>query len=72
MGKIEEARDFLQMIGMPKAQQTDICCYVRCCNKDSFLIATPSSFVLRSKTSFFHGFYILTDLSRCFLSVGCT
>ena len=26
--KIEEARDFLQTIGMPKAQQADICCYV--------------------------------------------
>ena len=28
MNKIEEARRFLQMIGMPKAQQADICCYV--------------------------------------------
>lgn len=28
MSKIEEARKFLKMIGMPKAQQTDICCYV--------------------------------------------
>ena len=28
MGKIEEARRFLQTIGMPKAQQADICCYV--------------------------------------------
>ena len=28
MNKIEEARNFLQMIGMPKAQQTDMCCYV--------------------------------------------
>lgn len=28
MSKIEETREFLQMIGMPKAQQTDICCYV--------------------------------------------
>ena len=26
--KIEETREFLQMIGMPKAQQADICCYV--------------------------------------------
>ena len=28
MDKIEETRDFLNHIGMPKAQQTDICCYV--------------------------------------------
>lgn len=28
MSKIEEARKFLQDIGMPKAQQADICCYV--------------------------------------------
>ena len=28
MGKIEEARDFLHRVGMPKAQQADICCYV--------------------------------------------
>lgn len=28
MAKIEEAREFLQMVGMPKAQQSDICCYV--------------------------------------------
>lgn len=28
MDKIEEARKFLQMVGMPKAQQADICCYV--------------------------------------------
>ena len=28
MGKVEEARDFLKLIGMPKAQQADICCYV--------------------------------------------
>lgn len=28
MSKIEEARQFLQDVGMPKAQQTDICCYV--------------------------------------------
>lgn len=27
MDKIEEAREFLTMVGMPKAQQTDICCY---------------------------------------------
>lgn len=27
MNKIEEARNFLQLIGMPKAQQADICCY---------------------------------------------
>lgn len=27
MDKIEETRDFLQKIGMPKAQQADICCY---------------------------------------------
>jgi len=26
--KIQEARGFLQMVGMPKAQQADICCYV--------------------------------------------
>lgn len=26
--KIEEAREFLKTIGMPKAQQADICCYV--------------------------------------------
>lgn len=26
--KVEEAREFLQNIGMPKAQQADICCYV--------------------------------------------
>lgn len=26
--KIEETREFLQMIGMPKVQQADICCYV--------------------------------------------
>ena len=26
--KIEETREFLQMIGMPKAQQADRCCYV--------------------------------------------
>lgn len=28
MDKVQEARRFLQMIGMPKAQQADICCYV--------------------------------------------
>ena len=28
MDKIEETRDFLDQIGMPKAQQADICCYV--------------------------------------------
>ena len=28
MGKIEEAREFLESVGMPKAQQADICCYV--------------------------------------------
>ena len=28
MDKIEETRDFLDHIGMPKAQQADICCYV--------------------------------------------
>ena len=28
MGKVEEARDFLKMVGMPKSQQADICCYV--------------------------------------------
>lgn len=28
MDKIEEARKFLQMVGMPKPQQADICCYV--------------------------------------------
>ena len=26
--KIEEAREFLKIVGMPKAQQSDICCYV--------------------------------------------
>ena len=26
--KIEEAREFLKTVGMPKAQQSDICCYV--------------------------------------------
>ena len=26
--KIEEAREFLKIVGMPKAQQADICCYV--------------------------------------------
>ena len=26
--KIEEAREFLKTVGMPKAQQADICCYV--------------------------------------------
>ena len=28
MGKIDEARELLKMLGMPKAQQADICCYV--------------------------------------------
>lgn len=28
MDKVQEARRFLQMVGMPKAQQADICCYV--------------------------------------------
>ena len=28
MDKIDEARELLKMLGMPKAQQTDICCYV--------------------------------------------
>lgn len=28
MDRIDEAREFLKMLGMPKAQQTDICCYV--------------------------------------------
>lgn len=28
MGKIEEAKEFLKMVGMPKAQQADVCCYV--------------------------------------------
>lgn len=28
MSKIEEAREFLKMIGMPSTQQTDLCCYV--------------------------------------------
>lgn len=27
MGKIEEAKEFLNLIGMPNPQQTDICCY---------------------------------------------
>jgi hypothetical protein len=28
VGKVDETREFLRLIGMPKAQQTDICCYV--------------------------------------------
>ncbi len=28
MDRVDEAREFLKMLGMPKAQQTDICCYV--------------------------------------------
>ena len=28
MDKVQEARRFLQTVGMPKAQQADICCYV--------------------------------------------
>lgn len=28
MDKVEEARKFLELVGMPKEQQTDICCYV--------------------------------------------
>ncbi|MDE6759863.1 MAG: restriction endonuclease [Lachnospiraceae bacterium] len=28
MGKVEEAREFLEALGMPRAQQADICCYV--------------------------------------------
>ena len=28
MYKIDEAKEFLKMLGMPKAQQADICCYV--------------------------------------------
>ena len=32
--KIEEAREFLQTIGMPKAQQAEICCYVIYKNPD--------------------------------------
>lgn len=28
MDKIDEAREFLLLVGMPKAQQADICCYV--------------------------------------------
>ena len=27
MSKIDEAREILKMLGMPKAQQADICCY---------------------------------------------
>ncbi len=27
MSKLEEARDFLEEVGMPKAQQSDVCCY---------------------------------------------
>lgn len=27
MDKVEEAREFLKMVGMPKAQQANICCY---------------------------------------------
>lgn len=26
--KLEEAREILNLLGMPKAQQSDICCYV--------------------------------------------
>jgi len=26
--KVDEARELLKMLGMPKAQQADICCYV--------------------------------------------
>lgn len=28
MDKVEEAREFLESVGMPKGQQADICCYV--------------------------------------------
>lgn len=28
MSKLEEARKFLELVGMPKAQRADICCYV--------------------------------------------
>ena len=28
MDKIEEAREILKFVGMPKSQQADICCYV--------------------------------------------
>ncbi len=28
MDKINEARELLKMLGMPKTQQADICCYV--------------------------------------------
>ncbi len=28
MDKVQEARKFLELVGMPKAQQADICCYV--------------------------------------------
>lgn len=28
MDKVGEAREILKMLGMPKAQQADICCYV--------------------------------------------
>lgn len=28
MDKVEQVREFLKMVGMPKAQQADICCYV--------------------------------------------
>ncbi len=28
MSKVDEAREFLKLLGMPKAQQADICCYV--------------------------------------------
>ena len=28
MEKLDETRQFLNYVGMPKAQQTDICCYV--------------------------------------------
>ena len=27
MNKIDEAREILKMLGMPKAQQANICCY---------------------------------------------
>ncbi len=28
MNKVEQAREFLKLVGMPRAQLADICCYV--------------------------------------------
>ena len=45
MSKIEDARKFLKMIGMPKEQQTDICCYVilAMAGINSFEMLTPNN-----------------------------